>query len=104
MLTQKQQFLLSDYEVQIQEEEIEQRHKEILHIQNEMQEVHSIMKDLQQITAEQGDQVRTIEQMIQNSVKATNEGVKELEKAEEIQPVIVNPPSFFAKIFGRFVI
>ncbi len=77
--------VISENDLDFQNNIIEERDREIRVISKQMQEVNNIMKSVAQLVDEQGDVVDTIRNNIKNSEVDVAKGKKSLEEAEESQ-------------------
>ena len=71
--------LLSDDE--IDHRIVYERNKSIHEISQDVEHISEIMSDLSLLVQEQGEVIDTMEQQVENSVLATTEGTKSLERA-----------------------
>merc|ERR1712000_713635 len=77
-------FHLSDLD--LLEQEVDEREKALQHVESETQIVREMMSDFSSLVDSQQHFVDSIESSIETAVQHTNEGVKQLEKAQQAQP------------------
>ena len=81
----RRQMQVIGWEIESNEIEITEREKAIDHIHSEMTDINEIMKDLAILVESQSPIVNNLEQAIESSRRNVERGVKELEKAQDIQ-------------------
>ena len=80
-----QQILPSQVEARRALAEVQDRHADIMKIEQSILELHQLFMDMAVLVAAQGETLDSIEQYVQESVDYTDRGIGELKKAIKSQ-------------------
>ena len=85
-------------EIEIRESLIEERNEEISNISHDVVAIKDIFEDLAKMVHDQGEQLNSIEDNIENVVYECEEAHKHLQHAERMQS-----KGIYMKLFGSFI-